>query len=83
MLFPNQPSLKATLDELREAVSNSQGENQESARLITQIEAILDEIESKLRPHGTVTGIAAPPVNNMSSTVQAPFSSPQSVIVTV
>lgn len=76
MVFPNQQPHKATLDQLREAVTNSQGEDHESARLIGQIEAILDEIESKLRPHGTVTGIQAPSVSNTSSAIAAPLATP-------
>lgn len=57
MTFPNQPSFKSTIEELRDAVSRSQGADHESAQLISQIEAILEEIESKMRPGAQVTGV--------------------------
>ncbi|HEY9785435.1 MAG TPA: hypothetical protein V6D17_08540 [Candidatus Obscuribacterales bacterium] len=57
MTFPNDSSFQSTLEQLKEAVSNTQGDDHESARLIGQIEAILNEIEGKLRHNGTVAGI--------------------------
>lgn len=57
MTFPNQPSFKSTIEELRDAVHRSQGADHESAKLITQIESILEEIESKMRPGAQVTGV--------------------------
>lgn len=57
MTFPNQPSFKSTIEELRDAVNRSQGADHEAVRLISQIEAILEEIESKMRPGGQVTGV--------------------------
>ncbi|HIA55721.1 MAG TPA: hypothetical protein EYN91_27160 [Candidatus Melainabacteria bacterium] len=57
MTFPNQPSFKSTIEELRDAVNRSQGADHESAKLISQIESILEEIESKMRPGAQVTGV--------------------------
>lgn len=57
MTFPSQPSFKTTIEELRDAVHRSQGADHESAKLISQIEAILEEIESKMRPGAQVTGV--------------------------
>ncbi len=57
MTFPIQPSFKSTIEELRDAVNRSQGEDHEAVKLISQIEAILDEIESKMRPGGQVTSV--------------------------
>ncbi|MBA3856183.1 MAG: hypothetical protein C0507_04670 [Cyanobacteria bacterium PR.3.49] len=57
MTFPNQPSFKSTIEELKDAVNRSQGADHESVKLISQIEAILEEIESKMRPGAQVTGV--------------------------
>ncbi|HNB22864.1 MAG TPA: hypothetical protein PKZ32_10610 [Candidatus Melainabacteria bacterium] len=70
MTFPNQPSFKSTIEELRDAVNRSQGADHESAKLISQIEAILEEIESKMRPGAQVTGV------QKQAVVQENFVSP-------
>ena len=70
MTFPNQPSFKSTIEELRDAVNRSQGADHESAKLISQIEAILEEIESKMRPGAQVTGV------QRQAVVQENFVSP-------
>ena len=57
MTFPIQPSFKSTIEELRDAVSRSEGADLEAVKLISQIETILEEIESKMRPGGQVTGV--------------------------
>jgi len=84
MTFPNQPSLKSTIEELKDAVHRSQGADHESAQLITQIEAILEEIESKMRPGGQVTGVqmqqAAPSAQD--NFVAAPSMTAASIIAT-
>jgi hypothetical protein len=72
MTFPNQPSFKSTIEELRDAVNRSQGADHEAVKLISQIEAILDEIESKMRPGGQVTG-----VQMQQNPAQESFVSPQ------
>lgn len=72
MTFPIQPSFKSTIEELRDAVNRSQGEDHEAVKLISQIEAILDEIESKMRPGGQVTS-----VQMQQNPAQESFVSPQ------
>ncbi len=57
MTFPIQPSFKSTIEELRDAVNRSQGADHEAVKLISQIEDILEEIESKMRPGAQVTGV--------------------------
>lgn len=71
MTFPNQPSFKTTIEELKDAVHRSQGADHESAQLISQIESILEEIESKMRPGAQVTGV------QMQAPAQESFISPQ------
>ncbi|PZM86016.1 MAG: hypothetical protein DKT66_01015 [Candidatus Melainabacteria bacterium] len=71
MTFPNQPSFKTTIEELKDAVHRSQGADHESAKLISQIESILEEIESKMRPGAQVTGV------QMQALPQESFISPQ------
>lgn len=73
MTFPNQPSFKSTIEELRQAVNRSQGADHESAKLISQIEAILEEIEGKMRPGAQVTGIQI----QQSTVIQESFVTPQ------
>lgn len=72
MTFPSQPSFKSTIEELRDAVNRSQGADHEAVKLISQIEAILEEIESKMRPGAQVTGVQMQP-----SPAQESFVSPQ------
>lgn len=72
MTFPNQPSFKSTIEELRDAVNRSQGADHEAVKLISQIEAILEEIESKMRPGSQVTG-----VQMQQNPAQESFVSPQ------
>ncbi len=72
MTFPNQPSFKSTIEELRDAVHRSQGADHESAKLISQIETILEEIESKMRPGAQVTGVQI-----QQNAAQESFVSPQ------
>lgn len=49
MSFQNQASLKGTLQQLKEIVTGLQGEDHESARLVSQMEALVAEIETKTR----------------------------------
>ncbi|MCC6976936.1 MAG: hypothetical protein IT343_01345 [Candidatus Melainabacteria bacterium] len=74
MTFPNQPSFKSTIEELKDAVNRSQGADHESVKLISQIEAILEEIESKMRPGAQVTGVQMQP-----SVAQESFTAPQAI----
>ena len=74
MTFPIQPSFKSTIEELRDAVNRSQGADHESAQLISQIEAILEEIESKMRPGAQVTGVQLQQI-----AVQETFVAPQGI----
>jgi hypothetical protein len=81
MTFPIQPSFKSTIEELRDAVSRSEGADNEAVRLISQIEAILEEIDSKMRLGGQVTGV------QMSQPQMETFAPPQafsanSIVVT-
>jgi hypothetical protein len=71
MTFPIQPSFKSTIEELRDAVSRSEGADLEAVKLISQIEAILEEIESKMRLGGQVTGV------QMQQPAQESFVNPQ------
>ncbi|MCC7532024.1 MAG: hypothetical protein IT342_26210 [Candidatus Melainabacteria bacterium] len=72
MTFPNQSSFKSTIEELRDAVNRSQGADHEAVKLISQIEAILEEIESKMRPGGQITG-----VQMQQNPAQESFAGPQ------
>ena len=47
MSFPNQPSMKGTLQQLKEIVTSLQGEDHESTRLVARMEALVAQIESK------------------------------------
>ena len=52
MSFQNQPSLKGTLQQLKEIVTSLQGEDHESTRLLNQMEALAADIERKTRRSG-------------------------------
>jgi len=68
MSFQNQQSLKGTLQQLKEIVTGLQGEDHESARLVSQMEALVTEIETKTRRNGREpskdSAIALMPVTN-------------------
>ena len=68
MSFQNQQTLKGTLQQLKEIVTGLQGEDHESARLVSQMEALVAEIEDKTRRNGRDPGkdtaLAIKPVTN-------------------
>lgn len=47
MTFPDSNSLKVTIADLKEIVVRLQGNNSESTKLLSQIEALVSEIETK------------------------------------
>jgi hypothetical protein len=49
MSFQNQPSLKGTLQQLKEIVTCLQGEDHESTRLLSQMETLVSRIENKTK----------------------------------
>lgn len=61
MTFPNQNSLNGTIADLKEILSRSQAENHESKVLLGQIEALVQDIEKKVRPHGASASVVMPP----------------------
>ena len=85
MTFPEQPSFKSTIEELKDVVIRAQGEDHEATKLVAQIEAILYEIESKMRPGGEVVGaspqLAASQHPSIQVNVIAPQVQPTIVIV--
>lgn len=83
MTFPNQPSFKSTIEELRDAVNRSQGADHESAKLISQIEAILEQIESKMRPGAQVTGVQIQQIVVQESFVAPPGITPAPITATI
>ncbi len=52
MSFPNQDSIRGTIQSLKEIVVTLQGEDHESSRLIHQMEALVQEIEHKIKHLG-------------------------------
>lgn len=83
MTFPNQSSFKSTIEELRDAVHRSQGADHEAVKLISQIEAILEEIESKMRPGAQVTGVQLQQSPAQESFVSPQVMTPAPVVVTI
>jgi len=53
MSFPNQSSLTGTIQQLKEIVTDIQGEDHESSQLVSQMEALIVEIERKSRQSST------------------------------
>jgi len=47
MSFPNQNSLQGTIQQLKEIVTNVQGEDHEAYQLVRQMEFLVAEIERK------------------------------------
>lgn len=47
MSFPNQSTLQGTIRQLKEIVCDIQGEDHEAARLVSQMEELIMEIERK------------------------------------
>jgi hypothetical protein len=47
MQFSTSNSLKGTIQQLKEIVTNIQGEDHEAARLVQQMEVLVGEIERK------------------------------------
>jgi tRNA C32,U32 (ribose-2'-O)-methylase TrmJ len=64
MTFPESDALKGAINNLKEIVKRSHCENEESAVLLSQIEAIVSDIErkSKAKTATTVTPAAQKPV---------------------
>ncbi len=58
MSFSNHNSMKVTIQQLKDIVTSIQGEDHETAKLITQMEAVVSEIERK---GGRIAQSAAPP----------------------
>lgn len=70
MTFSNQNSFKAALEQLKEVLSRSHGDSEESARMIQQIaqlEAIITDIDNKI---GT-TNLPSSTVNAQSVAIPA------------
>jgi hypothetical protein len=61
MTFPNQNSLNGTIADLKEILSRSQAENHESKVLLGQIEALVQDIEKKVRPQVASASVVMPP----------------------
>jgi hypothetical protein len=57
MSFPNSNALKGTIQQLKEIVTNIQGEDHEASRLVQQMEVLVGEIERKSarQPAGNVS----------------------------
>ncbi len=66
MSFPNQNTLHGTVLQLKEIVSNLQGEYPEAARLIHQMESLVLEIDRKTRQETTSA------ISVVSVTITAP-----------
>lgn len=49
MSFQSQPSLRGTLQQLKEIVTVLQGEDHESARLLGRMDTLVSKIEQKIR----------------------------------
>lgn len=77
MTFPDQPSIKSTIEELKDVVIRAQGEDHEATKLVSQIEAILYEIESKMRPGGEVIGASAQLASGQHPSLQVNVIAPQ------
>ena len=62
MSFSNQNSMRVTIQQLKEIVTSIQGEDNETSRLIQQMEDVVSEIERKSAPfqQSSVTSSAAP-----------------------
>jgi hypothetical protein len=54
MTFPDSNALKVSLADLKDIVSRSRGEDNECVRLLSQIEALVFEIERKSQPDRAV-----------------------------
>lgn len=61
MTFPNQNSLNGTIADLKEILCRSQAENHESKVLLGQIEALVQDIEKKVRPQVASASVVMPP----------------------
>ncbi|MGH9550943.1 MAG: hypothetical protein ACRD3W_16295 [Terriglobales bacterium] len=58
MNFPDSNILKGTIADLKDIVSRSQGDDTECVRLLSQIEAIVGEIERKAPDLGVPSNIS-------------------------
>ena len=76
MTFPEQPSFKSTIEELKDVVIRAQGEDHEATQLVAQIEAILYEIESKMRPGGEVIGASTQLASSQHPSLQVNVIAP-------
>lgn len=65
MDFPNPSPLKKAVDDLKDIVSRSQGDDHEISHLVKQIEAIVASIETKTNK----TIIASAPANAQTPVV--------------
>lgn len=74
MDFPNPSPLKKAVDDLKDIVSRSQGEEHEISVLVRQIEAIVAEIEIKTNKNVAIatSSVSAPLVSTQATTTVIP-----------